>query len=84
MHGYFYFIFFYYLLFSQGFFCISKKSVIELDVTYDQETLNITSNSSYEEQVKAKFFRIKEAIANALPDLSKKRCEANENVFCKC
>ena len=79
MHGYFYFIFFIIYLFLSKGFSAFQKSVIELDVTYDQETLNITSNSSYEEQVKAKFFRIKkEAIANALPDLSKKDVEANE------
>ena len=32
-------------IFSKGFSAF-QKSVIELDVTYDQETLNITSNSS--------------------------------------
>ena len=67
---------------SSDLFSAFQKSVIELDVTYDQETLNITSNSSYEEQVKAKFFRIKkEAIANALPDLSKKDVKLMQQMF---
>ena len=43
-------------IFSKGYSSF-QKSVIELEVSYDQETLKITSDSTYEEQVKAKFFR---------------------------
>jgi phosphate transport system permease protein len=79
--GIFILFFLLFTIFSKGFSAF-QKSVIELDVTYDQETLNITSNSSYEEQVKAKFFRIKkEAIANALPDLSKKDVKLMKKMF---
>jgi archaellum biogenesis protein FlaJ (TadC family) len=45
-------------IFSKGYSSF-QKSVIELEVSYDQETLKITSDSTYEEQVKAKFFRVK-------------------------
>ena len=48
--GIFILFFLLFTIFSKGFSAF-QKSVIELDVTYDQETLNITSNSSYEEQV---------------------------------
>ena len=79
--GMFILFFLLFTIFSKGFSAF-QKSVIELDVTYDQETLNITSNSSYEEQEKAKFFRVKkEAIANALPNLSKKDVKLMNKMF---
>ena len=68
-------------IFSKGYSSF-QKTVIELDVTYDQETLKITPNATYEEQVEAKFFKVKKnAIANALPDLSKKDIKLMKKMF---
>jgi phosphate transport system permease protein len=68
-------------IFSKG-YSYFQKTVIELDVTYDQETLKITPNATYEEQVEAKFFKVKKnAIANALPDLSKKDIKLMKKMF---
>ena len=68
-------------IFSKGYSSF-QKSVIELEVSYDQETLKITSDSTYEEQVKAKFFRVKKnAIANALPNLNKKDVKLINKMF---
>ena len=68
-------------IFSKGYSSF-QKTVIELDVTYDQETLKITPNATYEEQVEAKFFKVKKnAIAKALPDLSKKDIKLMKKMF---
>ena len=68
-------------IFSKGYSSF-QKTVIELDVTFDQETLKITPNATYEEQVEAKFFKVKKnAIANALPDLSKKDIKLMKKMF---
>ncbi len=68
-------------IFSKGYSSF-QKTVIELDVTFDQETLKITPNATYEEQVEAKFFKVKKnAIANALPDLSKKDIKLMKKIF---
>ena len=68
-------------IFSKGYSSF-QKTVIELDVTYDQETLKITPNATYAEQVEAKFFKVKKnAIANALPDLSKKDIKLMKKMF---
>lgn len=68
-------------IFSKGYSSF-QKTVIELDVTFDQETLKITPNATYAEQVEAKFFKVKKnAIANALPDLSKKDIKLMKKMF---
>ena len=68
-------------IFSKGYSSF-QKCVIELEVSNDQVTLKITSDSTYEEQVKAKFFRVKKnAIAKALPDLSKKDIKLIKKMF---
>ena len=68
-------------IFSKGYSSF-QKTVIELDVTFDQETLKITPNATYAEQVEAKFFKVKKnAIANALPDLSKKDIKLMNKMF---
>ena len=68
-------------IFSKGYSSF-QKTVIELDVTFDQETLKITPNATYEEQVEAKFFKVKKnAIANALPNLSKKDIKLMKKMF---
>ena len=68
-------------IFSKGYSSF-QKTVIELDVTFDQEILKITPNATYAEQVEAKFFKVKKnAIANALPDLSKKDIKLMKKMF---
>jgi len=68
-------------IFSKGYSSF-QKTVIELDVTFDQEILKITPNATYAEQVEAKFFKLKKnAIANALPDLSKKDIKLMKKMF---
>ena len=46
-------------IFSKGYSSF-QKTVIELDVTYDQETLKNKHKTTYEEQVEAKFTTVKQ------------------------
>ena len=64
-------VFLLYTIFSKGYTAF-QKTIVLLEVDYNQEVLKLTPDSSDEEMEKGKFFRVKkQAIENFFPDLSK-------------
>ena len=70
-----------YTIFSKGYTAF-QKTIVLLEVDYNQEVLKLTPDSSDEEIEKGKFFRVKkQAIENFFPDLSKSDIKLVKKLF---
>ena len=74
-------VFLLYTIFSKGYTAF-QKTIVLLEVDYNQEVLKLTPDSSDEEMEKGKFFRVKkQAIENFFPDLSKSDIKLVKKLF---
>ena len=74
-------VFLLYTIFSKGYTAF-QKTIVLLEVDYNQEVLKLTPDSSDEDMEKGKFFRVKkQAIENFFPDLSKSDIKLVKKLF---
>ena len=74
-------VFLLYTIFSKGYTAF-QKTIVLLEVDYNQEVLKLIPDSSDEEMEKGKFFRVKkQAIENFFPDLSKSDIKLVKKLF---